>query len=48
MKLDPIMGKIGGEEDGRMKSMFTKNKKNTLFTESRSMFNTPKKNKLFR
>jgi hypothetical protein len=46
MKLDPIMGKIGGEEDGRIKSMFTKNKKNKLFTESRSMFNTPK-NKLF-
>ena len=46
MKLDPIMGKIGGEEDVRMKSMFTKNKKNKLFTESRTMFNTPK-NKLF-
>jgi hypothetical protein len=48
MKLDPVMGKIGGEEDGRIKSMFTKNKKNVLFTESRTMFNTPKKNKLFR
>jgi hypothetical protein len=47
MKLDPIMGKIGGEEDSRIKSMFTKNKKNTLFTESRTMFNTPK-SKLFR
>jgi hypothetical protein len=47
MKLDPIMGKIGGEEDSRIKSMFTKNKKNTLFTESRTMFNTPK-NKMFR
>ena len=47
MKLDPVMGKIGGEEDGRIKSMFTKNKKNVLFTESRTMFNTPK-NKLFR
>jgi hypothetical protein len=47
MKLDPIMGKIGGEEDTRIKSMFTKNKKNKLFTESRTMFNTPK-NKLFR
>ena len=40
------MGKIGGEQDVRMKSMFTKNKKNRLFTESRPMFNTPK-NKLF-
>lgn len=47
MKLDPIMGKIGGEKDPRVASMFTKNKKNTLFTESRSMFNTPK-SKLFR
>jgi hypothetical protein len=47
MKLDPIMGRIGGEEDVRIKSMFTKNTKNTLFTESRTMFNTPK-NKLFR
>lgn len=47
MKLDPIMGKIGGEKDVRIQSMFTKNKKNTLFTESRSMFNTPK-SKLFR
>jgi hypothetical protein len=47
MKLDPIMGKIGAEKDPRVASMFTKNKKNTLFTESRSMFNTPK-SKLFR
>jgi hypothetical protein len=47
MKLDPIMGKIGGEEDVRIKSMFTKSKKNMLFTESRTMFNTPK-SKLFR
>jgi hypothetical protein len=47
MKLDPIMGKIGGEKDPRAAAMFTKNRKNTLFTESRSMFNTPK-SKLFR
>ena len=26
MKLDPIMGKIGGEQDVRIQSMFTKNK----------------------
>jgi hypothetical protein len=48
MKLDPIMGKIEGEKDPRITSMFTKNTRNTLFTESRTMFNTPKKNKLFR
>lgn len=47
MKLDPIMGRIGGEQDERKISMFTKKKKSTLFTESKSMFNTPK-NKLFR
>jgi hypothetical protein len=47
MKLDPIMGKIGGEQDVRIKSMFTKSKKSMLFTESRTMFNTPK-SKLFR
>jgi hypothetical protein len=47
MKLNPIIGRIGAEQDGRIKSMYTKNKKNTLFTESRTMFNTPK-NKLFR
>ena len=47
MKLDPIMGRVGAEKDPRVASMFTKNKKNTLFTESRSMFNTPK-SKLFR
>jgi len=47
MKLDPIMGRIGGEQDERKISMFAKKKKSTLFTESKSMFNTPK-NKLFR
>ena len=35
----------GKTKDKRKK--FKKNKKNTLFTESRTMFNTPKKNKLF-
>lgn len=47
MKLDPIIGRVGAEKDPRAAAMFTKNKKNTLFTESRSMFNTPK-SKLFR
>jgi hypothetical protein len=46
MKLDPLMGKIGGEQDERVKSLYKKTKKNTLFTESRGMFN-PRKNKLF-
>lgn len=51
MKMDPIMGKIGGSSDDRVKAMFSPNKKNKLFTESRGgMFNnSPRKykNKLF-
>lgn len=51
MKMDPIMGKIGGSSDDRVKAMFAPNKKNKLFTESRGgMFNnSPRKykNKLF-
>jgi hypothetical protein len=51
MKMDPIMGKIGGSSDERVLSMFKKNKNNTLFTESRGgMFgSSPRKykNKLF-
>jgi hypothetical protein len=47
LKMDPIMGRIGGSEDDRVKAMFTKNKKNILFTDSRGLFNTKKKNKLF-
>jgi hypothetical protein len=47
LKMDPIMGKIGGSDDDRVKAMFTKNKQNILFTDSRGLFNTKKKNKLF-
>ncbi len=47
MKLDPVMGKIGGTQDVRIQSMFKKNKKGKLFTENKPMFNTSK-NKLFR
>ena len=46
MKLDPMIGRVGKEEDGRWKSVFTKNKKNLLFTESRGLFQR-KRNKLF-
>tara|TARA_A100001201_G_scaffold142288_2_gene140045 strand:- start:1122 stop:3143 length:2022 start_codon:yes stop_codon:yes gene_type:complete len=46
MKLDPMIGRVGQEEDGRWKSVFTKNKKNLLFTESRGLFQR-KRNKLF-
>jgi hypothetical protein len=47
MKLDPIIGKGAGNEDVRISSMHKKNKKSTLFSESKGMFNT-RKNKLFR
>jgi len=52
LKMDPIMGKIGGTSDDRVKSMFSRKKGNVLFTESRGgMFGTShnkyKRNKLF-
>jgi hypothetical protein len=40
MKMDPIMGKIGGTSDGRVMSMQKRNKNNKLFTDSASMFNS--------
>ena len=46
MKLDPMIGRIGAEQDGRLSSIFKKNKKNLLFTESRGLFER-KRNKLF-
>jgi len=47
LKMDPIMGKIGGSGDDRVKAMFQKKQGNILFTDSRGgMFgNTPKKYK---
>jgi hypothetical protein len=51
LKMDPIMGRIGGTGDERVASMFVKKKGNVLFTESRGgMFGrSPRKykNKLF-
>ena len=52
LKMDPIMGKIGGTSDERVASMFNKKRGNVLFTESRNnMFgqsrNKYKRNKLF-
>jgi hypothetical protein len=52
LKMDPIMGKIGGTSDERVASMFKKKRGNILFTESRNnMFgqskNKYKRNKLF-
>jgi hypothetical protein len=47
MKLDPIMGRIGASGDVRIMSMHSKTKKNTLFGESRGLFNNRPKQKLF-
>jgi hypothetical protein len=52
LKMDPIMGKIGGTSDQRVASMFKKKRGNILFTDSRNnMFgqskNKYKRNKLF-
>lgn len=47
LKMDPLMGKISGSADERVASMFKPNKKNQLFTESKGLFHTRKKNKLF-
>jgi hypothetical protein len=35
LKMDPILGKVGGSGDERLKALFRPNKKNQLFTESR-------------
>jgi hypothetical protein len=40
MKMDPIMGRIGGTGDARVMSMQKRNKNNKLFTESSSVFNS--------
>jgi hypothetical protein len=52
VKMDPIIGKVGGSGDERVKSMFSKKQGNILFTDSRAgMFgkspNRYKRNKLF-
>jgi hypothetical protein len=46
MKLDPIIGRVGQQEDVRLTSLKNRNKKNKLFTQSRGVFNK-KTNKLF-
>jgi len=46
MKMDPILGKVGGSGDARVAAMFSKKTKPSLFSDSRGLFNT-KKRKLF-
>ena len=47
LKMDPVLGKVGGSADPRVSAIFKPNKKNVLFTESRGLFNKRKKSKLF-
>jgi hypothetical protein len=47
LKMDPVLGKVGGSADPRVSAIFKPNKKNMLFTESRGLFNKRKKSKLF-
>ena len=47
LKMDPILGKVGGSGDDRVTSLFKPKKKNILFTESQGLFNNRRKNKLF-
>jgi len=46
MKMDPLYGSIGSKQDDRVTAMFSSQKKNTLFTPSKGIFNN-KKRKLF-
>ena len=45
LKMDPIMGKIGGSSDERVASMFKKKRGNILFTEARNNMFGQSKNK---
>ena len=46
MKMDPILGKVGGSGDDRVKALYSTKQKNALFSDSRGLFNS-KKRKLF-
>ena len=46
LKMDPILGKVGGSGDDRVASLFRPRQKNILFTESQGLFNN-RKRKLF-
>jgi len=46
IKMDPIMGRVGGSGDPRVKALFMNREYRPLFTESRGLFNR-RKHKLF-
>ena len=45
LKMDPIMGKIGGSEDARVKSLYSGKPSNRLFNESSHLFDSSRKYK---
>ena len=47
IKMDPIIGRVGGSDDKRVASLFKPRERNILFTQSRGMFNVKRKSKLF-
>jgi len=46
IKMEPIIGRVGGNSDGRMKAVIKPRMRNLLFTQSRGLF-IHKKSKLF-
>ena len=46
MRMDPIIGRVGGSDDSRIKSMYNRKNKSTLFTEGSKLF-IPRRSKLF-
>lgn len=46
LRMDPIVGKVGGKADPRVDSFYSKKHRPTLFTENRGLFNNNKR-KLF-
>lgn len=46
LKMDPIMGRAGGDDDDRIKSLYKRKKSNPIFLPSRGIFNR-RKQKLF-
>lgn len=47
LRMDPIMGRVGGEADPRLTSIYSKKSHNRLFMQNHEIFNN-KKRKLFR
>ena len=48
LRMDPIMGKVGGSPDSLVEAIYSKNRRRKLFVENNNMFNNRSKRKLFR